>query len=249
MTTAIIPLSAIPEVRPGDDLAALIVSAINQARVGLKAGDIVVMCQKVVSKAENRIVKLDDVEPSARALEFASEYDKDPALVEVALSEATEVLRMGDGHLITRTGKGWIAANSGIDRSNQSARGTVTLLPTDPDASARAIHSRLREHFGVELAVVITDTFGRPWRLGQVDFALGAAGMEVLHDHQGEMDRGGRPLEHTVIAVADQVAAAAGMAMGKSAGVPVVIVRGASYRAGEDEAAALVRPAENDLFK
>lgn len=249
MPIMLLPIEGIPAVIPGDDLAALIGDAIDRSRLGLKDGDVVVVCQKVVSKAEGRIVKLADVVPSERAREFAEAYDKDPAVVEVALAEATEVLRMGDGHLITATGPGFVCANSGLDRSNAGADGTVTLLPEDADRSAAALLGGLQARFQKRLAVIVTDTFGRPWRMGQVDVAIGAAGMNVLDDHEGRSDWTGRPLEHTALAVADQLSAAAGLLMGKSAGVPVVLVRGHRLEAGAAKAADLVRPRENDLFR
>jgi coenzyme F420-0:L-glutamate ligase / coenzyme F420-1:gamma-L-glutamate ligase len=244
----IIPLTGIPSIAPGDDLAKLVGDALAGS-AGLRDHDIVVVCQKVVSKAEGRVVRLSEVEPSQKALAFARKYEKEAGLVELAVREATEVLRMTDGHLITATGKGFVAANSGIDRSNQSTGDEVTLLPLDSDASAAALRTQLGERFGVDVAVVITDTFGRPWRLGQIDFAIGAAGMKVLDDHVGRVDWSGRVLEHTVIAVADQVAAAAGMVMAKDRGIPAVLVRGFDYESGEEEAAKLVRPKAQDLFR
>jgi coenzyme F420-0:L-glutamate ligase/coenzyme F420-1:gamma-L-glutamate ligase len=245
---SIIPLSGLPTVSPGDDLATIVGDALV-ASEGLRDHDIVVVCQKVVSKAEGRVVRLEDVEPSPKALAFARKYEKEAALVELAMREASEVLRMTDGHLITATAKGFIAANSGIDRSNQASGDEVTLLPVDSDASAARIRARLCERFGVDVAVVITDTFGRPWRLGQLDFAIGAAGMKVLDDHIGRVDWSGRVLEHTVIAVADQVAAAAGMVMAKDRGIPAVLVRGFDYESGEEDAGRLVRPKAQDLFR
>jgi coenzyme F420-0:L-glutamate ligase/coenzyme F420-1:gamma-L-glutamate ligase len=245
---SIIPLPGIPAVEPGADLAKLIGDAI-EASAGLHDRDIVVVCQKVVSKAEGRVVKLDEVVPSDKAASFARKYEKEPALVELAMREATEVLRMVDGHLITATAKGFIAANSGVDRSNQATQSEATLLPLDSDASAADLRRSLFERFGADVAVVITDTFGRPWRLGQIDFAIGAAGMKVLDDHAGRADWTGRVLEHTVIAVADQVAAAAGMVMTKDRGIPAVLVRGFHYEPGEENAGHLVRPRAQDLFR
>lgn len=245
----ILPLTGIPAVAPGDDLARVIGDAIHACCSYLEEHDIVVVCQKVVSKAEGRIVRLGDVEPQEKALAFAKKYEKDARLVELALQQSTEVLRMNDGHLITATAKGFVAANSGIDRSNQATPDEVTLLPEDSDASAAAIRERLRERFGAEIAVVITDTFGRPWRLGQIDFAIGAAGMKVLDDHAGRIDWTGRVLEHTAIALADQVAAAAGMVMCKDRGIPAVVVRGFDYEPGEQNAGDLVRPKVQDLFR
>jgi len=247
-TISIFPLSGIPPIKPGDDLAHHIGDAIF-ASTGLRDRDIVVVCQKVVSKSEGRIVHLGDVEPGSKAAAFAKKYEKNPAMVELALREATEVLRMNDGHLITATAKGIVSANSGIDRSNQAAGDEVTLLPRDADASAAALRDRLFERFGANVAVVITDTFGRPWRLGQIDFAIGSAGMKVLDDHIGRGDWSGRVLEHTIIAVADQVAAAAGMVMAKAGGIPAAIVRGFDYQSGDDDAGDLVRPRKQDLFR
>jgi len=245
---SIFPLTGIPAIGPGDDLARLVGDAIMRS-VQLRAGDIVVVCQKVVSKAEGRIVRLEDVVPGEKARGFAKKYEKDPAMIELALQEAREVLRMNDGHLITATAKGFIAANSGIDRSNQATGSEATLLPVDSDASAARLRQQLGERFGVEVAVVVTDTFGRPWRLGQLDFAIGAAGMKVLDDYIGRPDWTGRTLEHTVIAVADQVAAAAGMVMSKAGGIPAALVRGFSWESGNENAGNLVRPRAQDLFR
>jgi coenzyme F420-0:L-glutamate ligase/coenzyme F420-1:gamma-L-glutamate ligase len=245
---AILPVTGIPQVRPGDDLAALVGDAVERSG-GLRDGDIVVVCQKIVSKSEGRIVRLSEVEPGEKARSFAKKYEKDAAMVELAMREATEVLRMNDGHLITATAKGFVAANSGIDRSNQATADEATLLPLDSDASAEALREKLSHRFGAKIAVVVTDTFGRPWRLGQIDFAIGAAGMKVLDDHIGRGDWTGRVLEHTVIAVADQVAAAAGMVMAKAGGVPAVVVRGFDWEAGGENAGNLVRPRAQDLFR
>ncbi len=242
------PICSLPMVRSGDDLAALLARAMSDDSLELLAGDVLVVCQKVVSKAEGRIVRLADVTAGPAARRFAEDYGKDAAVVELALSEATEVLRMDDGHLITRTGCGWICANSGLDRSNQNDEGEVTLLPLDADASAASLRLSLASRFGADIAVIISDTFGRPWRLGQVDVAIGAAGLQVLDDHVGRVDWSGRPLEHTVTAVADQLSAAAGLLMAKGGGVPAVIVRGASYVSADSVAADLVRPSEADLF-
>jgi coenzyme F420-0:L-glutamate ligase/coenzyme F420-1:gamma-L-glutamate ligase len=248
-SVSIHPLTGIPAIHPGDDLARHIGDAIV-AGPGLRDRDIIVVCQKVVSKSEGRIARLEDVEPGDKARAFAKKYEKDPAMVELALREATEVLRMNDGHLITATAKGFVAANSGIDRSNQASDTAVTLLPLDSDASAARLREALGHRFGVDVAVIVTDTFGRPWRLGQIDFAIGAAGIAVLDDHVGRPDWSGRKLEHTVIAVADQVAAAAGMLMDKGGGVPAVVLRGFSYDSSEDDdAGRLVRPRAQDLFR
>lgn len=248
-TLALFALASIPSVQAGDDLVALVGDAIDAAGLVLEPRDVVVVCQKIVSKAEGRIVHLADVEPSAKAREFAASFDKDAAMVELALREATEILRMGDGHLITATGKGFIAANSGIDRSNQARAGDVTLLPVDADASAARLREGLARRFGIAPAIIVTDTFGRPWRLGQIDFAIGAAGLRVLDDHLGRSDWSGRTLEHTVIAVADQLAAAAGLLMTKNGGVPAVLMRGYLYSPADETAGDLVRPRDQDLFR
>lgn len=245
---SILPLTGIAAVAPGADLAGMIGDSI-EASGGLRDGDIVVVCQKVVSKAEGRVVDLDTVEPRDTALAFAKKYEKEAALVELALQEATEILRMTDGHLITATGKGLIAANSGVDRSNQASVGEATLLPIDADASAARLRERLSGRFRARIAVLVTDTFGRPWRLGQIDFAIGCSGIKVLDDHFGRADWSGRMLEHTVIAVADQVAAAAGMLMAKDQGIPATLVRGFEYEPAEQNAGDLVRPKAQDLFR
>ncbi len=249
MATMLLPVAGVPEIMPGDDLAGILADAIDASRIGVKTDDVVVVCQKVVSKSEGRVVDLETVEPSKRARVFAESCDKDPRVVEVALRESSEILRMDNGHLITRTGPGWICANSGIDRSNQSRADRLSLLPADADASATVLRDTLCDRFGLRLAVVVTDTWGRPWRLGQLDFAIGCAGLDVLLDESGRTDRNGRALEHTQIAVADQLAAAAGLLMGKSEGVPAVIVRGAPYRPGDGHARDLIRPPADDLFK
>lgn len=249
MSVSLHPVVGVGQVRPGDELASILATALRSSELSLQDRDVLIVCQKVVSKAEGRIVDLASVEPGARAREFADRYDKDPALVELVLRESREVLRMNDGHLITSTGPGFICANAGIDQSNQAGGGEVTLLPIDADASARQLREALGRTFGVEIAVVVSDTFGRPWRLGQIDFAIGAAGIEVLDDHAGRRDWSGRVLEHTVIASADQLAAAAGLVMGKADGVPAVVARGYAYRPGASGASDLVRPREDDLFR
>jgi coenzyme F420-0:L-glutamate ligase/coenzyme F420-1:gamma-L-glutamate ligase len=251
MEIRIIPLTGIPAVKAGDDLGAILADAIARSG-GLQANDVVVVCQKIVSKAEGRIVRIDDVRPSARAAEYARKFDKDPAVIELALREATEVLRMENGHLITATGPGWICANAGLDRSNQNARNEVTLLPVDADRSAALLRDALGARLGVKPGVVISDTFGRPWRLGQIDFAIGAAGFSVLDDHAGRSDWSGRTLEHTQIAVADQLAAASALAASKDDGVPAVIVRGYAVQPavpGAAYAADMIRPAADDMFR
>jgi coenzyme F420-0:L-glutamate ligase/coenzyme F420-1:gamma-L-glutamate ligase len=252
MTIAIIPVPGLPMIQPGDDLGALLGDAIESTRVGVKEGDVVAVCQKVVSKAEGAIVSLASVEPSAFARELAAQGggDRDPRVIEVVLRQTRRVVRNDRGHLIVETAAGWVCANAGVDQSNGIDGSTVTLLPEDADASAARLRQRLEGRFGVRLAVVITDTFGRPWRDGLVDVALGCAGLEPLSDLHGRTDLHGRPLQHTVMAVADQLAAAAGRAMEKDAAIAAVVIRGAPYRPGDGGAARhLVRPPELDLFR
>jgi coenzyme F420-0:L-glutamate ligase/coenzyme F420-1:gamma-L-glutamate ligase len=234
-------LPGIPEVRPGDDLAALL-----RGRVELGPADVLVVAHKVVSKAEGRVRRLADVEPSARARELAAEHDKDPRHVQAVLDETAELLRADRGRLICRTRHGFVCANAGVDQSNTGEPETVVLLPEAPDASARALRAAL----GVG-AVVITDSWGRPWRQGQVEVAIGSAGLRALVDHRGRPDRDGREMAASVIAIADEVAAAADLVRGKSSGEPAVRVQGLAnilIEESDEGAAALVRPPEDDLF-
>ena len=252
MTIAVIPLPGLPLVRPGDDLGTLVAEAIDAARVGLKGGDIVAVCQKVVSKAEGAVMSLADVtaSPFAERLAARTEGGKDPRAVEVILRETERIVRMDRGHLICQTRHGWVCANAGVDESNGVAPGILTLLPRDPDASAARLRDVLVGRFGVEVAVVVTDTFGRPWREGLVEVTLGCAGMEPLLDLRGRVDLGGRELHHTVVALADEVAAAAGLVMEKDSAIAAALVRGVRYAPGAGGAAAgLVRKPEFDLFR
>jgi coenzyme F420-0:L-glutamate ligase/coenzyme F420-1:gamma-L-glutamate ligase len=206
----------------------------------------------VVSKAEGRVRRLADVEPGERAVELAASLDKDPAIVQLVLDESRSIVRAEGGVLIAETRSGWICANAGIDASNIAEDGTVTLLPEDPDASARAIRTEIAAATGRRPAVVISDSFGRPWRLGQCDVAIGAAGLRVLDDWRGRRDREGRELTATLVAIADQVAAAADLARDKAAGVPACIVRGIGHHVTVEDgpgAAALRRPEGEDLFR
>jgi coenzyme F420-0:L-glutamate ligase/coenzyme F420-1:gamma-L-glutamate ligase len=235
-------LEGIPEVRPGDDLAALLAAAAGEPA----AGDVLAVAHKVVSKAEGRVVRLADVTPVARARALAAEHGKDPRQVEVILSEATELVRADAGRLICRTRHGFVCANAGVDTSNAGEPGAVVLLPEDPDASARALRARLGA------AVVITDSFGRAWRHGQCEVAIGCAGLAPLHDWRGRPDNEGRALAATVIAIADEVAAAADLVRGKATREPAVRIRGLARHVTDDDgpgAAALVRAAEDDLFR
>lgn len=236
-------LDGIPEIRPGDDLAGLI-----EAAGGPFTGDeIVAIAHKAVSKAEGALVELSTVEPGEEALAIASAQGRDPRHVQVILDQSSELVRVESGVLVCRTRHGFVCANAGVDASNSGGEGTVVCLPDDPDASARRIRSALAGR----PAVLITDSFGRPWRLGQADVAIGAAGLAPLEDWRGRPDSGGRTMEATWIAVADEVAAAADLARRKDAGQPVVLVRGLeAYVAQEDGpgAAALLRAAAEDLF-
>jgi len=251
MTVAVIPIPGLPMIEPGAPLATLLADAIDDARVGVKAQDVVVVCQKVVSKAEGAVVRLSDVTPSELAERLAAQTEgKDARAVEVVLRQTKRVVRNDRGHLIVETKHGWVCANAGVDESNGIADGIVTLLPDDADASAERLRGSLADRFGVSLAVVITDTFGRPWREGLVEVAIGCAGMEPLLDLRGRADLQGRTLHHTVVALADEVAAAAGLVMEKDSRVAAAIVRGIRYTPGATGAAAgLVRRSEFDLFR
>lgn len=242
---SVLPLEGLPEVRAGDDLGALLADAAGRAG-GLLAGDVVVVAQKVVSKAEGRTVRLADVEPSAFARAIAGP-ERDPRHTEVVLREAARIVRMRPGLVVAETRHGFVCAAAGVDASNAGEPGTLVLLPLDPDASAAALRSRLRELTGAEVGVVVSDTHGRPFREGIVEVAIGAAGIAVLRDHRGERDATGYELHATVIAVADELAAAAGLVMGKVAAVPAAVVRGVEA-AGEGSARELVMPAEKSLF-
>jgi len=238
-------LPGIPEVRPGDDLARLLADAAGS----LADGDVLVVAHKVVSKAEGRIVDLADVEPGERALALAAEHGKGPALMEVILGEAAEIVRSRPGVLICRTHHGYVCANAGVDASN--APDGLVLLPRDPDASARGLRRRLRELTGAAPAIVVTDSFGRAWRVGQCDVAIGVAGLCAVDDRRGHADAVGRALDATLIAVADEVAAAADLARRKDSGEPAVLVRGLERHVSDADgpgAAALIRARDEDLF-
>ena len=242
-------VDGIPEIEPGDDLAAIIAAALAAANIGLQAEDVLVVTQKVVSKAEGRVVELATISPRPEAVAWAAQWGKDARQVELVLQESVEVLRMATGGLIiSRTRHGFVCANAGVDLSNVGGGDVATLLPLDPDESARALRERLGELAGSRPAVVISDSFGRPWRNGIVDVAIGCAGLEPLIDLRGTADADGRVMHSTVIAVADELASAAELAGGKVTGEPVVLVRGYRYEPGTSPATALVMDRELDLF-
>ncbi len=243
-------LGGVPDVGSGDDLAALLSAAAAASAMSLRAGDVLVVAHKVVSKAEGRMVALAAVTPCERALALAAEHGKDPRLVEVILGESAEIVRSRPGVLICRTRHGFVCANAGVDASNAPA-GQVVLLPADPDASARALRARLRELTGIAPAIVVADSFGRAWRVGQCDVAIGIAGLAAVEDWRGRADAAGRTLEASVIAVADEAAAAADLARRKDSREPAVLVRGLERHVSAADgpgAAALVRARGEDLF-
>jgi coenzyme F420-0:L-glutamate ligase / coenzyme F420-1:gamma-L-glutamate ligase len=242
-------IEGIPILKAGDDVAALIAAGIDSTGLKPAAGDIVVVCQKIVSKAEGREVDLKDIEPSAFATNVARRWEKDPRAVELVLRQTNRIVRNDRGVIIVETGPGWICANAGVDESNSLAEDRAILLPVDPDASAARIRAGLRARYGVEIAVLVTDTFGRPWRDGLTEICLGISGMNPILDLRGTTDLGGRELHHTVVAIADELAAAAGLLMEKAAGIPAVLVRGYPYQPFEGSAKVLIRPAEADLFR
>jgi coenzyme F420-0:L-glutamate ligase/coenzyme F420-1:gamma-L-glutamate ligase len=244
----ILPVSSLPEVKPGDDLGALLVAALRAAALKTEAGDIFVVTQKIVSKAEGRLVRLETIEPTARAREWAERYGKDGRVIEVILRQAKRIVRMERGVLIVETPHGFVCANAGVDASNVP-EGMVSLLPDDPDESARRLREQLEKAFAASLAVIVSDTFGRPWREGVANVALGVAGLAPLLDYRGQPDTHGRPLQMTVVAVADELAAAAELVMGKTNRVPVAIIRGYKYGPAGGSGRELLRRAENDLFR
>lgn len=251
LTLSAVP--GIPMLKPGEDLGAVIIAAIGNAGIAVRDGDIVVVAQKAVSKVQGRHVDLATVTPSARAREVALEVDKDPRLVEVILSESVRVVRKGPNVLIVEHRSGCIMANAGVDQSNVTPGAgsePVLLLPVDADAAAEALCAQLSKHFSKQLGVIVSDSFGRPWRLGTMGVALGAAGIPSLRNLRGQPDLVGRPLQHTETGFADEVAAAASLVMGQAAeGCPVAIVSGFALTDAPIAARALIRPAAEDLFR
>jgi coenzyme F420-0:L-glutamate ligase/coenzyme F420-1:gamma-L-glutamate ligase len=244
----VIGVEGLAEIRRGDDLGRLIVDAALRQGTPLEARDLVVVSQKIVSKSEGAIVRLSQVEPSPRARELAQEVDRDPRLVEVILGESRRVVRTAKGVLIVETHHGFVCANAGVDQSNVDAD-TACLLPKDPDASARGLRQRLADLTGHRLAIIVADTFGRAWREGLANVAVGVAGFDPLKSYLGEEDPAGHVLQATVLAVADELASAAEPVMGKLSRVPVAIVRGVDWEPAEGSTRALLRDPSRDLFR
>jgi coenzyme F420-0:L-glutamate ligase / coenzyme F420-1:gamma-L-glutamate ligase len=240
MRLEIVAVSGLPEVRPGDDLAALI----RDAAPGIDRTVIVAVAQKIVSKSLGAIVDLREIHPSGLARSWAEQWNKDPRLIELILLQSRRIVKMDRGVIISETYHGFVCANAGVDQSNIEGEHLATVLPADPDASARWLRASL--NCG---AVIVTDTFGRPWREGLVDVAIGVAGLEAIHDLRGSTDRHGRKLSATIMAVADQLAAAAGLVMRKDAGCPVALIRGFEWQRGEGSVSPLLRKPEQDLFR
>ena len=245
MPLEIVGLPTLPEVRPGDDLAALLRDAALREQRSLDARAILVVAQKIVSKAEGAIVDLRSLDPSPAARDWAARWQKDPRLIELILRESRRIVKMERGIIIAETCHGFVAANAGVDQSNVADPDSATILPRDPDASARRLHDAL----GCG-AVIVTDTFGRPWRAGLVNVAIGISGMDPLEDYRGRPDRSGRPLQSTILALADELAAAAGLVMRKTAGIPAALICGFDFAATLGASArALIRPPDRDLFR
>src|SRR6267143_2490050 len=241
-------LPGIPEIQAGGDLVKCVIDAARRAAIRFESGDILVIAQKIVSKAERSVVRLKTVRPSPQAHSLAARLKKDPRAIQVVLNESRRIVR-SDHALITETHHGFVCANAGVDHSNAPGADVVTLLPRNPDRSAKKFAAALRKRTGKRLAVIISDTFGRPWRLGLTNVAIGASGVPVLHDLRGTPDRHGKPLAATILAVADELAAAAGLLMGKSQGIPVVLIRGYRYKPSAEPATRIIRPANEDLFR
>jgi coenzyme F420-0:L-glutamate ligase/coenzyme F420-1:gamma-L-glutamate ligase len=244
----LIGLESIGEVSPDDSIAQLVCAASAREGIALADGDVLVIAHKIVSKAEGRLVDLAGIAPTSRAAELAQQLDKDAALVQVILDQSRSIIRAGGRALVVETRHGFICANAGVDQSNVGNR-HVALLPEDPDGSARRIRDDIRHHSGKNLAVIISDSFGRPWRVGTVDVAIGVAGMRAIKDERGLSDRYGYELKAAVAAIADEIAAAAELVMGKRDGVPIVLVRGCEFTQAEGSARELLRPEAEDLFR
>ena len=249
----ILPIRGIGEILPGNDLGLIIYEALQAQKLALQQGDILVVTQKIVSKAEGCLVNLDEIKPSSFAQAAALNSKKDAQYIEVVLGESRRVVRMDHGILLTETKHGFICANSGVDESNVDGERKITLLPVDPDRSAQQLRTRLQALTGegptFDIAIIITDTWGRPWRNGQVNMAIGVAGMESIVDYRGQRDPYGYELHASVIAVADEIAAAAELVMGKVDRIPVALFRGYAYIPGEGNAQSLLRDPATDMFR
>jgi coenzyme F420-0:L-glutamate ligase/coenzyme F420-1:gamma-L-glutamate ligase len=245
----IIPVSLADEIQPRDSLADKLLQALKHQNLALQTGDILIVKHKIVSKAEGQFVFLEKIKPSASSRAWARRYNLDPRVTEVALAQSKRVVRRKRGVLITETRHGLICANSGVDASNVNGGGHALLLPKDPDRSATQLHRELKRRLKLSIPVIITDSFGRPWREGLTEVAIGVAGMQALHDYRGARDPHGYPLRVTIEAVADELACAAGLVCGKLARTPACIIRGFRYQPGRGRARDLIRPAATDLFR
>lgn len=245
----IIPIFGLPEIKPGDKLVKMVIDAAFKQDVTIEDRDIFVFAQKIVSKSEGRIVKVSEISPSPFAVETGKLLDKDPRIVEIILGESRRIVKMDRGRLIVENTKGIICANAGVDMSNVSGGDEATLLPEDPDESAKRFVEGFKKELGLDVAVIITDTVGRPWREGLVQIAIGCYGISPLKDYRGKKDSKGYDLRATALAVADEISSAAGLVMGKTEGVPVAIVRGYEYEKSTEGTKRLLRNPENDLFR
>ncbi|MFZ0138689.1 MAG: coenzyme F420-0:L-glutamate ligase [Candidatus Sulfotelmatobacter sp.] len=245
----LIPVSLSDEIKRGDSLCEKLFQALRQNRLAFQPGDILVVKHKIVSKSEGRIIELATVTPSTDSIAWAKKYNLDARVIELALRESRAVIRRKNGVLITETGHGFICANSGVDVSNVDGGLHALLLPIDPDRSARRLHRELKRHTKLTIPVLITDTFGRPWREGLVDFCIGIAGMKALRDDRGRRDRHGYKLQASLEAIADELACAAGLVCGKLNRTPACIIRGFPYEPADGRVRDLLRPAANDLFR
>jgi coenzyme F420-0:L-glutamate ligase/coenzyme F420-1:gamma-L-glutamate ligase len=245
----IIPISLADEICPGDSLTKKLIRALKHQNLSLQKGDILIVKHKIVSKAEGRLIPLDEIKPTANSRAWAQRYNLDARVTEVALAESKRVVRRKRGVLITETQDGLICANSGVDVSNVNGGHHALLLPKNPDRSAARLHLELKNRLKLSIPVIITDSFGRPWREGLTEVAIGIAGMQALHDYRGHRDPHGYPLRVTMEAVADELACAAGLVCGKLARTPACIIRGYRYRPGRGRARDLIRPPATDLFR
>jgi len=245
---SVFAIPGLPEIRRNDDLAKLIALVAGRAKIRFEENDIVVVAQKIVSKAEGRVVRLSGIKPSGKSRILAKKLGHDPRLIETILRESRRIVR-DDRVLIVETKHGFVCANAGVDHSNVPGSGRVTLLPKNPDQSARRIAKALRKETGKRMGVIVSDTFGRPWRIGLTNVAIGASGVPSVVDLRGTRDRNKKLLRATILAVADELAAAAGLLMEKSSGTPVVVIRGYGYQHIEAPAAEIIRPAKDDLFR